>query len=367
MKLPRDFLGRAAAMTKQPDAIARLVERPRSLAGHDWVPHWALAAHRAERHAATLADPEARLQAIKQAAAYYSLAAYPAITDHHRAWAYSQARRTYRTACVLEGAPTELLHTTTDAVVFPSYLRRPLRTCRGVVLILRGLDSTKEVTYWDERQILHRGFAIVATDFPGMGEHRGPLTPNTEHSYRAVLDAALARLCAPSLPVIVWGLGFGGYWAYRLAAIDPRIVGAISIGGPVHHAFRPSWLRILGHLSEALFLQRILRHALGPAHHGSVKTFIRQLSLVDTGVLAQIRAPLLYINGDLDILVPAAETRAVQRHAGPGDQRDIEIFEGTSHLASEALDSHVLPYCLAWIDDRLAAGPPLATPRAAVG
>lgn len=364
MRLPRDFLGRAAAMTQQPDTVARLVERPRSLAGHDWVPHWALAAHRAERHAAGLADPEARLQAIKQAAAYYSLAAYPAIADHHRAWAYGQARRTYRTACVLEGSPTELLHTTTDTVVFPSYLRRPLRTCRGVVLVLRGLDSTKEVTYWDERRILERGFAIVATDFPGMGEHRGPLTATTEHGYRAVIDAALTRLCAPTLPVTVWGLGFGGYWAYRLAAIDPRVVGAISIGGPVDRAFRPSWLRILGHLSEALFLQRIMRHALGPSYRGSVRAFVRQLSLVD--VLAQIQAPLLYINGDRDVLVPHHEAEAIQHHASPGDQRDIKIFEGTSHLASEVLDSHVLPFCLAWVDDVLARRP-AAAPAAQCG
>lgn len=349
MRLPRDFFGRATAMTQERDTVAQLATRPRSLAGHDWVPHWALAARRAELRAEASTEREPRIHATRQAAAYYSLAAYPALDDDDRLWAYAEARRLYRAACALEGAPAESIAVMFDAVVVPIYLRRPPGgACRGAVLMLRGLDSTKEVTYWDERAILARDLAIVSADCPGMGENRCAMTTASERFYAAVLDAALARLGASTLPVTAWGLGFGGYWAYRLAAIDPRVVGAISIGGPVHHAFRPGVLRIVRHLAEARFLQRIMRRALGPAYPGSVAGFVRQLSLVDTGALAALRSPLLYINGDRDIIVPRRDGELIRSHAAAGDRRDVKIFEGTGHLASEVLASHVLPFCLTW-------------------
>jgi esterase FrsA len=349
MRLPRDFLGRAGAMTRDADAVAQIASRPRSLVGSDWVPHWTLAARRAELRAEDSTALEPRIRAIRQAAAYYSLAAYPVIEDDDRSWAYAQARRLYHQACRLEGAPAESIAVSFDGVTFPIALRRPPGAARGLVLVLRGLDSTKEVTYWDERPILAAGFAIVSADFPGMGENRCAMTTTTEQIYRAALDVALTQLGAGEVPVTAWGLGFGGYWAYRLAASDPRIVGAISIGGPVHHAFRPGLPRILRHLSEARFLQRIMRLALGPMQHSSVAAFVRQLSLVDTGTLSSLRTPLLYINGDRDVIVPLREGELIQRHAAAGAQRDVKIFEGTSHLASEVLESDVLPFCLSWV------------------
>lgn len=335
-------------MTRDPGAVARIIGRPRSLAGPDWVPHWALAAHQAELCAEDSVAAEQRLRATRQAAAYYLLAAYPAIEGDDRRWAYARAQRLYRDACRLEGAPAVSVAVSFDGGTFPIVLRRPAGIARGLVLMLRGLDSTKEVTYWDERAILDQGLAIVSADFPGMGDNRCAMTSATDQLYRAALDAALDQLATPALPVTVWGLGFGGYWAYRLAASDPRVVGAISIGGPVHHSFRPGLARVLRHLSEALFLQRIMRTALGPAHRGSVAGFIRRLSLVESGALSSMQTPLLYINGDRDIVVSLREAELVQRHAAAGAQRDVRIFEGASHLASEVLESEVLPLCLSW-------------------
>lgn len=375
-QLPRDFFGRAAAMTGSGDLAWTIAARARSLQGADWVPHWALEAVQSEAAAeaeAAQGRVDLQISALRRASACYMLGAYPAVDGEHRAWAYRHGRRTHGAACRLEQAPVEVVQASFAGQSFPVHLRRGAFVDPALppIVFFRGLDSTKEVTYWDERAILRRGFVIGSVDLPGMGENPCPMMPDSEMLFAAALDAMAPRLRTAGGPaglrVVVWGLGFGGYWAYKLAAVDPRVCAAISIGGPVHFSFAIDPCRFARHWREVLFLQRLIRKSLGTGYGGSVASFVKRLSLVHNGALARTLKPLVYVNGDSDLAVSPREPEVVQSclPPGPAPEREVKIFRGAGHLAIEILDSEVLPWCLDWIERRFRETAPAASLTAA--
>lgn len=359
--LPNDFVGRAAAMTGEPAVVDHVVSRIRSLDGRDWVPYWAWQAMRCEDEAFTARHDgrgHEELAALRRSSAYYSLAAYPVLQDEERQRAYGAARRVYLRVCELENCPVEVFDVPYDADRIRVYLRRPSSgsASKPLILFIRGLDSTKEVTYWDDTQILARGHAIASVDFPGMGENVCAMTLDTEKMFQAILDAfgpggQFADAGVTVDRTVAWGLGFGGYWAYKLAAVDARVSTAISVGGPVHHAFSPSLFSILSRFKEISFLKAVTRRALGTEYKGSVAAFAKKLSLLDSGLLTQTTTPLLYVNGSEDQAVTPREAQVVSDAIPNEATRNVHLVEGAGHLAIEVLNSKVLPLCLQWIAD----------------
>ncbi len=120
-----------------------------------------------------------------------------------------------------------------DQTTIPGYLRLPVGNGPyPCVLVLGGLESTKEESYLFENMCLRRGLATFAFDGPGQGEmfFDVKLQPDFERYASAVIDdlAARAEIDIDRLGVI--GRSLGGHYALRSAAFDSRLRACVAWG-----------------------------------------------------------------------------------------------------------------------------------------
>src|SRR5215475_12148101 len=114
-------------------------------------------------------------------------------------------------------------------------LRKPAGAGRPpLVLLIAGLDSTKEEFFAVENVFLERGMATFSLDGPGQGEtgYALHIRPDFEAPVAAVLDVLCARDDLDGNRVGALGVSLGGYYAARAAAFEPRIKAVVISGGP---------------------------------------------------------------------------------------------------------------------------------------
>ena len=111
-------------------------------------------------------------------------------------------------------------------------LRRPADVVNPpLVVLLPGLDSTKEEFFNWENVFLKRGMATVSLDGPGQGEtgYHSHIRHDYEVAVSLLLDTLMPRADINMNRV---GVSMGGYYAPRVAAFEPRIKAVSPIGGP---------------------------------------------------------------------------------------------------------------------------------------
>src|SRR5690606_24627278 len=113
-----------------------------------------------------------------------------------------------------------------------------------LVILIPGLDSTKEEFFNFERVFLDRGLATLSLDGPGQGEggFEAPIRHDYEVAVSAILDALDDRNDLDLSRVGAAGVSLGGYYAPRAAAFEPRLKAVAGVSGP----------RSFGQLWEAL-------------------------------------------------------------------------------------------------------------------
>ncbi|MGH9064502.1 MAG: alpha/beta hydrolase family protein [Acidimicrobiales bacterium] len=235
--------------------------------------------------------------------------------ERHRA-AADLSVRALREAHRLLDPRSERIEVPFEGGLMVGNLRRPEGTGRPpLVLLLPGLDSTKEEFFDWENVFLRRGLATLSLDGPGQGEtgYFAPLRPDYEVAPRAVLDHLGGRQDLDLEAVGIVGVSLGGYYAPRTAAFEPRVKAVCSIGGPhTFGAFFPDRPEI----SKAAFM------------HGSWTSSVEEAQRVAdrltlAGVLERVTQPFLVIFGKQDRLVP---------------------FEQAERVASEAVNATLVMY-----------------------
>lgn len=221
-------------------------------------------------------------------------------------------------------------------------LRRPPSVERPpLVVLIPGLDSTKEEFFCWENTFLARGMATLSMDGPGQGEtgFELPIDPEYEHEVGALLDAIAGRTDVDVDRVGAVGVSLGGYYAPRAAAFEPRIRAVVGISGGY---------RLADHWDDLPQLTRdtfvVKSHARDDA---DAKEKMAAMDL--TGVLCRLRQPLLAITGDRDRLVPWRETKRIADEAPNGR---FVLYEGGSHVVSN-MPYRYRPLCADWLHDRL--------------
>jgi 2,6-dihydroxypseudooxynicotine hydrolase len=132
--------------------------------------------------------------------------------------------------------PAERVEVSFDGVTIPGYLRLPLDFVREppapCVVLLGGLESTKEESYLFEDLCLRRGLATFAFDGPGQGElfFDVKLRPDFERYTSAVVDELAERPELDRGRLGVLGRSLGGYYAIRSAAYDRRFRACVAWG-----------------------------------------------------------------------------------------------------------------------------------------
>lgn len=224
-------------------------------------------------------------------------------------------------------------------------LRRPQADARPpLVLLLPGLDSTKEEFFHWENVFLTRGMATFSLDGPGQGE-TGFLMP-IRYDYEVAVSAALDALADRSEidldRVGVAGVSLGGYYAPRAAAFEPRLKAVAAIGGP--YDWGALW-DDLPPLTREAFVQYS-----GARDAEAARASARRMNL--EGVMPRVRQPLLVVSGKLDRLIP---WQHAERTAAEAPRAELVLYPEGNHVCNNVPYKY-RPQVADWMRDVLTLG-----------
>ncbi len=129
----------------------------------------------------------------------------------------------------------ERIEAAVDGGTVVANLRRPAGEERApLVVLIPGLDSTKEEFFAWESVFLARGMATLSLDGPGQGETglQMDIRPDYEIAVAAILDAVAAHPELDPERIGAVGVSLGGHYVVRAAAFEPRIKALAGISGP---------------------------------------------------------------------------------------------------------------------------------------
>jgi pimeloyl-ACP methyl ester carboxylesterase len=208
-----------------------------------------------------------------------------------------------------------------DGKLFRGVLERPLNVeTAPIVIIVPGLDSSKEEFDRLAAAIRRRGAATVRIDGPGQGEmlaEAGP-TSRYEHVLGAVLDRLEEEPDLDRQRIGVIGLSLGGYYVPRAIALEPRVRAAVAVTGIF--AFDP-WKELTPMLQEILTLRC--------GGEDEARAFAQSVDL--SPIVAQIRQPLLVVGGASDPVAPVEHARCLAREAPNAELLELP---GGDHLGA---------------------------------
>lgn len=217
--------------------------------------------------------------------------------------------------------PAERVEIPYGNVPMAALLRLPAGVeCPPVVIMLPGLDSTKEEIQTTADYFLRRGLATLAVDGPGQGETEELLhiEPAYEHASQAVMEWIRGRDNLDPDRVGVFGVSLGGYYAVRTAAFVHGIKAAVDLAGLYsmadHWDERPP-------MTRATFTRRS-----GATDEAEGRERAQAMTLV--GVTQHVHTPLLIVHGTRDTIVPFGD--AERMHAEISSS-ELAAFEGSNH------------------------------------
>jgi 2,6-dihydroxypseudooxynicotine hydrolase len=240
--------------------------------------------------------------------------------DQQRA-AHDRAVACYRKAAPALSPPAELVRVPYAGTALPAYLRVPGPGRNRVVIMVPGLDSTKEELQATAGYFLARGLAILAVDGPGQGESEYELA--IEPAYERVVTAAADYLAGrddidDGTGFGLFGVSLGGYFAARGAAYERRITATVALAGP--YRFDQDW-DDLPPQTRATF-----QHRSGAGSEQEARAKAARLTLEDAATL--ITRPLLVVGGGRDRIVPVRHQERLAEEA-PG--AELVIYPDGSH------------------------------------
>ncbi len=233
------------------------------------------------------------------------------------------------------------------------YLRVPPAGGDGLVVLVPGLESTKEQFSTYEPFFLRRGIATLSVEGPGQGEG-GWDVPFRSATYADAMRAVAAYVADGTVAgaasrVVVLGTSFGGYLALRYADLFAGVVGVVDIAGPYDLAR----LDELQPVTQEGFVAFVGAHDIEQA----------QAVLADVtldGVVGPDGPPVLVLHGEQDTIIDPAHAHRIAATLGPRVELRLEPAGGHS---CQNLAPVVRPYVADWVADRLShAEPPEETP-----
>jgi dienelactone hydrolase len=314
-----------------------------------WLPAWdahgdSLAAEAAE--AEQQGRPETAGELWRRAATSYHFGKFVWMVDIDlHVLAGQKATAALSNALRLLDPSAQRLEIPFDGEKLIAIYRRPAGDWEALplVVIIPGLDSTKE-EFFDTEEIFHRrGLATLTLEGPGQGETglSLPIRHDFEVPFAAALDFVKDIDGIDQGRIGTVGVSLGGYYAPRVAAFEPRVKAAAGVSGPYNLSeywdHRPQMTR------------DTFQHLSGAANEAEAKEKASKLDL--SGVAERIEQPLLIITGDKDRLVPWQETKRIADEAKNATWR---LYEGGNHVVNNMPYQHKT-FVADWLREQLAA------------
>jgi 2,6-dihydroxypseudooxynicotine hydrolase len=282
-------------------------------------------------------------EAFARAAVYFHVAQ---ATNHHDVPEKERLQRrqhsVYRKAMPYLRPPVQPLQIPYKGSSFPGYLRLPEGATGPVpcVIMLAGLDSTKEELACYEPDYLERGIATFVFDGPGQSLTRAefPLRANIEWSVGAILDYLAQRADIDASRFGIWGRSVGGHTAPRAAAFDSRLKACVSIGGFYDwpwERFRPRSREEFAFCAGAKTLEEAA---------GIVKEYTM------TGIIDKVKVPMLVIHSQGDKV--SSYEGAVRMAREAGGPTKLLLFPEGNHVCDN-IPYKVRPYMADWLARQL--------------
>jgi alpha-beta hydrolase superfamily lysophospholipase len=302
----------------------------------DWCREWGNTAARYEQLAESAEDaghPQTAAGAWRRAALAWHWGKFVFVDDldEMRA-AHDRCVACYRRGAAALTPPAELVHVPYGETHLAAYLRVPAETPAAtlagtpagtrppVVIMVPGLDSTKEELQATAEYYLARGLATIAIDGPGQGESEFELAiePAYEKVATAVVDYLGTREDVDGSNVGLFGVSLGGYYAGRAAAYEPRLRAVVTLAGPFR--FDLDWDELPVQTRNTF---KVRSHA---ASDSDARAKAAELTLEDAA--GQIGTPLLVVSGGRDRIVPAYHQERLAKEA-PG--AELLLYPDGSH------------------------------------
>ncbi len=294
-----------------------------------WLPAW-------EAHGDTLAELASEAEQLgrqetagelwRRAACSYHFGKFVWIVDLQlHARATHKAAAAHASALRLLDPSARRLEIPFDGAQLTATYRSPAAGASALplVVIIAGLDSTKEEFFGTEEILHRRGLATLTLEGPGQGETglELPIRHDFEVPVAAALDFLERATELRHARIGAVGVSLGGYYVARVAAFERRIAAAVGVSGP--YDFSANW-DAMPQLTRETFT-----HASRAADQREAREAAAAFSL--TGVAERIEQPLLVITGDRDRIVPWEQTKRIADEAPSATWR---LYEGANHVVS---------------------------------
>ena len=226
------------------------------------------------------------------------------------------------------------------------------------VVFFDGLDVTKEIQYMrGVTDLIKRGISCLVMDGPGTGEairFRGNvLRHDYEVAGSACMDWLEKRADVDAKKVGVVAISLGGYYAPRVASMEPRFAACIAWGAiwDYHGTWKK---RIDANFKTSLSV---------PGHHITwilgVNTLDEALKKLEPyrldGVVQKMRCPFLIVHGAEDEQISLADAQALYNASGSTD-KTLRVFTaeegGSQHCQRDYLTLGVATMW-DWFEDKL--------------
>lgn len=242
------------------------------------------------------------------------------------------------------------------AGVFVSASRKGTPVRRPCVVLLNGLDSTKEMIFGSgiQRELARRGVSSLAVDQPGVGEalRLDGMTAIAESEVwcAPIVDYLEGRDDVDSQAIGVAGWSLGGYYAPRAAAMEKRFKLCVAWGAVYDLADMQRNRGADGGQRSVPHLVEHIMWSWGLQTFEDMPAMAARMNL--RSVAEEIRVPFLITHGGHDRQVPVDQAHQVYAHAINSPKRDLKIFSeregGVEHCSADNM-SNARAYMADWI------------------
>jgi pimeloyl-ACP methyl ester carboxylesterase len=313
----------------------------------EWLPAWAASGDRhtelaveAEAHGRDRSAGEAWVRAAL--AFHFAKFVWMVDMDEHDRAEQRAISSLYNAHRHLDPSAERIEIPLTDEITMAGNFRRPPGLDRPpLVVLLPGLDSTKEEFFNWENVFLVRGLATFSLDGPGQGEvsKSSHIWPNYEAAVTAALDVLCDRDDVDIDRIGTAGVSLGGYYAPRAAAYEKRLKAIVGIGGPFN--FGDCWETMPGPTRDTVM------HHTGAADLNETRHKASELDLSEAAPL--IDQPLLVITGRLDRLIPWEQTKKI---ADTAPNAEFVMWDEGNHVCNN-IPYKYRPLTADWLAEKL--------------